>query len=323
MRLLGGVAAASLVLAWTAAGAAVAQTSAAAKPNCLATVSSWLNASAGDCPLSAYGLTVYGTVDVGGGNETHGAPFNGDSKTGVGELISKVNNNSLWQGVPNGLAQSNIGVRIREQIVPNWYFVGDVNAGFDPISLKLVNGPKSLVDNNNVALANQNTNTDSARSTGWDNSRGYVGLSNAKFGTLTVGRQNSLSADLVAAYDPYGTSYAFSVIGNSSTFVAGAGDTELSQYNMSVKYQATYRKVRFAAIGQAGGYEQRNNAESAYQFDLGGDLGGLSVDAIYAYAKDAVTLSNYTSGAPPPPRSRRRSRTLAPQWWPRSTDGRR
>ncbi len=283
-----------------AAGGAFAQTNAAAKPNCLAAFSSWLDSSAADCPLSAYGVTLYGTIDVGGGYETHGAPFNADAKTGVGELISKINNGGRWQAVPSGLAQSNIGVKIKEEIAPKWFLIGDVNAGFDPLSLTLVNGPKSLVDNNNIALANQTYNTDSARSTGWDNSRGYVGLSNVTFGTLTVGRQNALSSDLVASYDPYGTSYAFSAIGNSSTFVAGAGDTELSQYNMSVKYQLTYNRFRVGALGQLGGYDQRNNAESAYQFGLGGDFGGLSIDAIYAYAKDAVTLSNYTSGAPTP-----------------------
>jgi len=283
-----------------AAGGAIAQTSAAAKPDCFATFSNWLNANAADCPLSAAGVTVYGVVDVGGGYESHGAPFNGDSKTGVGELISKINNRALWEPVPSGLSQSNVGVKIKEQIAPNWFLVGDVNAGFDPVSFKLASGPKSLVDSNNVALAHQTYGSDSARNGGWDNTRGYAGLSNTAFGTLTVGRQTAFSNDLVAAYDPYGTSYAFSGIGNSSTFVAGTGDTELSRYGMSVKYQLAYDRFRFGALTQIGGYAQNNNAESAYQFDLGADVGKLSVDAIYAYAKDAVTLSNYTSGAPTP-----------------------
>ena len=282
-----------------AAGAAFAQPSGAATPSCLSSFNTWVESSAADCPLSAYGITVYGTIDVGGGYESHGAPFNGDAKTAVSEVISKVNNGARWQGVPSGLTQSNIGIKFKEPIfASDWFLIGDINAGFDPYSFRLVNGPKSLVDNNNVALANQNTNSDSARSTGWDNSRAYVGVSNATYGALTFGRQNALSTDLVAQYDPLGASYAFSPLGFSSTLVAGTGDTELSQYNLSLKYQLKYQHVRAAALAQLGGYGQRNNAEDAYQFDLGGDVSGFSIDAIYAYAKDGVTLSNFTSGAP-------------------------
>src|SRR5580698_3338309 len=173
MRLLGGAFIA--VLLTGVAGAAFADPNAAAKPDCFASFSSWLDSSAAACPLSAYGITFYGTIDVGGGYESHGAPFNGDAKTAVSEVISKVNNASRWQGVPSGLTQSNIGVKFREPIFDtNWFLIGDINAGFDPYSFKFANGPKSLVDNNNVALAHQSTNTDSARSTGWDNSRADV-----------------------------------------------------------------------------------------------------------------------------------------------------
>ncbi len=72
-----------------AVSAAFAQTAAVAKPGCFSSFSNWLDASAVDCPLSAYGLTFYGTVDVAGGYETHASPFNGDAKTAVGELIPK------------------------------------------------------------------------------------------------------------------------------------------------------------------------------------------------------------------------------------------
>jgi len=272
----------------------------AAKPNCYASFWTWLDSTAADCPLSAYGVTVYGTIDMGGGYETNASRFNKDYPQGVGELIAKYSNGARWQLVPNGLSQSNVGVKIKEQIVPNWFVVGDVNLGFDPYSMRFADGPKSLVDNNDVSLADQTANSDSSRSTGWDNTRAYLGVSNSTFGTLTAGRQYAFSNDLSSAYDPFGGSYAFSMIGNSSTFVGGTGDTETARYNTSVKYQVTYNGFRAGALAQVGGWEQGNGAESAYQFDLGGDIGGLSLDAVYAYAKDAVTLSNYPSGAPTP-----------------------
>jgi hypothetical protein len=34
------------------------------KPNCWASLWDWLNASATDCPIGAYGITLYGTLDV-------------------------------------------------------------------------------------------------------------------------------------------------------------------------------------------------------------------------------------------------------------------
>ena len=37
---------------------------AAPKPNCWASFWTWLNTSADDCPISAYGITLYGTLDV-------------------------------------------------------------------------------------------------------------------------------------------------------------------------------------------------------------------------------------------------------------------
>jgi predicted porin len=309
MRLLKSLllASAAGLLAVSAAQAADLPTKkaapAAAAPNCYASFWSWLDSTAADCPLSAYGITLYGTIDMGGGYETNAGRFNKDYPQGVQELINKWNNGARWQAVPNGLSQSNVGIKIKEQIAPNWYVIGDVNTGFDPYSLRFADGPRSLVDNDNTGaasnLGSQTSNGDSSR-TRWDNTRAYLGLSNTTFGTLTVGRQYAFSNDLASNYDPFGGSYAFSMIGNSSTFVGGTGDTETARYNTSVKYQVTYNGFRAGALAQIGGWSDGNGAREAYQADIGADIGGFSADAIYAYAKDAVALSAYTSGAPTP-----------------------
>ncbi len=299
--------AASLVLAGAAQAADIPTKKTppvAAKPNCYASFWTWLDSTAADCPLSAYGITVYGQIDAGGGYETEAGRFNKDYPQGVQELINKWNNGARWQATPNGLSQSNVGVKVKEQIVPNWFLIGDVNLGFDPYSLRLSDGPTSLVDNNNAGSANnlfsETSNGDSSRAGQWDNTRAYLGLSNTTYGTLTAGRQYAFSNDLSSNYDPFGGSYAFSMIGNSSTFVGGTGDTETARYNTSIKYLYNNNGFRAGALAQVGGWAQGNGAQSAYQIDIGGDLGGFSVDALYAYAKDAVALGLYTNGAPTP-----------------------
>ena len=107
-----------------------------------------------DCPLTYYGITVYGTIDIGGGWESHGAPFNKDIITGVTEMVQKQSRpTSMWLQTPNGLSQSNIGIKGKEAITSGLDFVFDLNFGFDPYTFTAANGPKSLFDNNGVPLA--------------------------------------------------------------------------------------------------------------------------------------------------------------------------
>jgi predicted porin len=300
--LLGSVAALALTGAALAADMPTKKTPPApAATNCYASFWTWLDSTPTDCPLSYMGVTVYGQIDLGGGYETHAAKFNKDFPQGVNEVIGKFSDGARWQWVPNGLSQSNVGVKIKEQVVPNWYIVGDVNLGFDPYSFQLSNGPKSLVDNNGLPYARESANSDSSRAGQWDNTRAYIGVSNPTYGTLTFGRQYAFTNDLVGNYDPFGGAYAFSLIGFSSTVVAGTGDTETARENTSFKYQVAYNGFRAGALAQVGGWDQDNGAQAAYQADLGFDYGGLSVDAVYAYAKDAVVLKVYSASTVPTP----------------------
>jgi len=299
------LASAAGLLAVSAAQAADLPTKKAApaadKPNCYASFWTWLDSTAADCPLSLYGVTLYGQVDVGAGYETHAAKFNNDYNNGVSELITKNNGGAKWQWVPNGLSQSNVGVKIKEQVAPNWFIVGDADFGFDPYSLDFANGPKSLADNNgqtNFLL--QSANSDSSRAGHIDNARAYLGVSNTTFGTLTYGRQYTLANDLSGNYDPFGGAYAFSLIGSSGSVEQGTGFTETARYNEAFKYQVAYNGVRAGAIVQVGGWEQANTSKEAFQFDLGGDWNGFSVDAVYAYDKDAVKLSTFNAVETPP-----------------------
>ena len=263
-----------------------------------------------NCQLIWNGIQIYGTIDAGGGWQSHGAPMSTSFTTGASYYIQKMNRTPMWGLAPNAMSQSNIGIKGTLPIEAGFSFVFALEAGFNPYSLRFASGPGSLAANLGVPLDQQTTNGDSSRAGQWFNSLGYVGFSSATYGTLTVFRQNSLTLDGVIAYDPMGASYAFSPIGFAG-IACGVGNTEVCRFSNSVKYRVNIGQARVAALWQVGGYAQNNPSQGAYQVQVGGDVpnlanGTLSFDAIYSYVRDAVALSlgpgsNDANGAPIPP----------------------
>jgi predicted porin len=260
------------------------------------------------CELSWQGITIYGTVDAGGGWQSHGAPLDSRSAPGASYLIEKINRSSQWSLAPNALSTSTIGIKGTEPIGGTFSAVFAVDAGFDPYSLRLSNGPGSLAANAGVPLNQQTADRDSSRAGQWYNGEGYVGVNSSIYGTLTVFRQYALSRDAAYDYDPLSGSYAFSPIKGET---CGGGNTENCRYSTSLKYRVNVGPLRAAALWQFGGYAQNNASNGAYQFQLGADIptwgrGVLSVDAIYSHVRDSVSVSlapgsNDAGGMPIPP----------------------
>ena len=262
------------------------------------------------CDLTWQGITVYGIVDMGGGYQTHGAPFDPRSSVGASYLLQKQNRSAIWSLAPNGLSNSTIGIKGTEPIGGNFSFVFALDAGFDPYTFKFSNGPGAADWNAGTPLNQQTAWADTSRAGQWYNGQGYVGISSPTYGTLTALRQNVLTYDGVLAYDPLGGSYAFSPIGFQG-ITCGGGNTENCRQTTSLKYKVTIGNFRAAALWQFGGYRENNASNGAYQIQAGGDIptwgkGLLSFDAIYSYVRDSVATSlgpgsNDANGVPIPP----------------------
>jgi predicted porin len=266
-------------------------TKAASQP---ATCSSFKDFVVTSCPLTWNGITLYGTIDAGVSWRSHGAPFNGTSAVGLDYLIQKYSRGPRWDLAPNGLSNSNIGLKGKEPLAPGWDFIFDLQAGFDPYSLHTSNGPHSDFQNIGVPLTSQDSFADSSRAGQFYNAVGYLGVS-SPYGTLTVFRQNTLTLDAVFAYDPMSASYAFSPIGWQG-ITCGVGDTQDCRLSTSVKYRVDIGQFRVAALWQFGGYELNNAATGSYQLQIGGDItnlagGTLSLDAIGSYVENAVSTT--------------------------------
>ncbi len=172
-----------------------------ARGDCFSSLWAYLSSSASDCALTYAGITLYGALDGGYGYSTHGAPGN-PSAGYLNYPILRSSSNAHWLWSPNALGTSVIGLKMKEDLGYGWSLIGVVEAGFDPFSGMLINAPRSRTDNNVNAVANQTVNFDSSRAGQWDNSQGFIGLSNPGYGTLTFGRTNTLGLDVLAAYDP-------------------------------------------------------------------------------------------------------------------------
>jgi len=255
-------------------------------------------AAPADDSLTYHGITLYGTVDVGIQNQTHGAPISDYYVGGSAEVVQKNSDHSVTGVTPSNLSQSRIGLQGVEPIVGDWAGVFKLETFFNPQSGQISDALKSLVQNNGrplgtqAAPGSQNTNVDSSVS-GQIFQQSYAGFSSKTFGTFTFGRQNTVLADGIAKYDPNYASQAFSYIGISGT-PAGGGDTQNRRLDSSVKYVGSFGEAASGLAHLSAQYkfnQSYGSANSAVQVSFGGEYAGLSVDAYYSKIKDAVLLA--------------------------------
>ena len=248
--------------------------------------------SAADSGLTWNGITLYGAFDIGVSYQSHGAPLSQDWFVGVQYLIDKKSNKSITSIAPNGLSQSKLGLRGKEALTDDLFFVFDVESGFDPQSGNLADALKSLTHNNGKALTDQTSGGDSSRAGQLFNGPAVAGLSSSIWGTATVGRNNTLLLDNILKYDPMGGSYAFSLIGLSGV-VAGMGDTQDARLDGSLKYLYSADTFHAGVLYQPG--KTDSSPGKAWQGNVGFEYAGFSIDGIYGHKDDAISAASLSA----------------------------
>jgi predicted porin len=245
-----------------------------------------------DDSLTFHGITLYGIVDVGLQDQSHGAPINDYFVGGSAEIVQKNSNHSVTGVTPSNMSNSRVGLQGNEPIIGDWSGVFKLETFFNPQSGQISDALKSLVQNNGRALGSQTTNVDSSAS-GQTFIQSLAGFSSKTFGTFTFGRQNTVLADGIAKYDPNYASQAFSLIGISGT-TAGGGDTQNRRLDSSLKYVGSYGAAAAGAAHLSAQYkfnQSTGSANSAFELSFGGEFAGFSADAYYAKIKDAVSVA--------------------------------
>jgi predicted porin len=286
-----------------AADPATAEAAAAAPPASCTSVKEFF---ATDCPLTWYGITLFGTYDIGVGWVSHGLPENAYNYEGE-SLVNRNGNHSQFLVAPNNLSQTGLGIKAKEEFMEGWSVVFNASTGINPQSGQLSNLAATNTSNAGLPRGSYSFAGDGARAGQTFNDEFFGGISSAQLGTVTFGRQRALGTDAMLAYDPANGAYSFSFIGYNG-LMAGGGDTQDTRWDDAVKYRLSYGPVHFAAMhkftdGQAGCYsaaatwtaanctpERPHN--SADGFDLGTVYAGFSADLVYQHVFQAISVLN-------------------------------
>jgi predicted porin len=265
-----------------------------------ASISFVARAKAADWPVKAVpaipdltwnGISIIGAIDLSGQYEQYGAPYIGNLSTSSG-LILPQNRSSQFLIAPNQSLQSFVGLKVEEHLAPDLNFIARAEMGFDPTTGDLADGIKSVKLNNGLALNQQSTSADASRAGQIFNGEAWAGFDSKQWGTVHIGRNNSVSLDMLGAYDPL-ASYGFSLFGYVGTFV-GQGSTETARIDDSIKYLKNWGPFRVEAM-----YGHPNtNAKDFYQGEVGFVLPQFSIDAIAGQAHDQISVSSLSNLSP-------------------------
>src|ERR1700727_1632431 len=167
------------------------------------------------------GICVYGNFDMGAMYQNHGAPFAAVTGGPLDYLVSKNSNGSYFGTAANMISTSFIGLRGKQEIADNLYAVFNLQTLFNPADGQNANGIGSIVSSNCLGQSPglgtvANGYGDSSKAGQMFNNAAYFGVSSPTYGTFTLGRQSSLSSDLVVNYDVLSGSNAWSLITNEA-----------------------------------------------------------------------------------------------------------
>ncbi len=267
-----------------------------------------------DCPLTWHGITLYGAFDLGLGWVSHGLPENAYNYEGE-SLVNRNGNHSQFLIAPNNLSQTGLGIKGKEEFLQDWYLVFNASTGINPQSGQLANMAATNTSNAGLPRGSYSITGDGARAGQTFNDEFFGGVSYARSGTLTFGRQRALGTDAMLAYDPANGAYSFSFIGYNG-LMAGGGDTQDTRWDNAVKYRHSYSPVHFGAMykfadGSGGCYSAsagwtaatctpEASHNTAAGFDLGAEYGNLSADVVYQQVNQAISVVNPLLGPQSP-----------------------
>jgi predicted porin len=238
-------------------------------------------------------LTFYGVLDAGVAHLSHTLDFDSYHPVSVNPFPSKGPGSAT--GMFNGgLSQTRIGVKGSTDLGDDWKALFTLESAIDipsgNVSNAAIGNAQSKTVSNTIANnVGMYMTADSAISGQLFNRGAYFGVSHPTYGTLTIGRQQSLMLDAIPGYDALGGAQLFTPIGFSGTY-GGGGATDNSRVDDAIKYRIKAGDFNLSMLYKVSGVSGSSSARGANQISLTYEHGAFGILAAYQTYKDAFSM---------------------------------
>lgn len=235
-------------------------------------------------------VELYGVLDVAVGTVSHSYNIDPTFPGGVNPVSATKAANSVTGMLSGGIQDSRWGLRGSEDLGQGLKAIFTLESGIN-LPTGALNSAATALTTNNVTSTSSVQTTSAANSSlngQLFNRQAWVGLSDATYGTVKLGRNYAPIYDIAVDYDPVQNAQLFSPIGFSGTLGGGGGVSENTRQDNSVKYSNKIGQVNFGAMYKMGNQAGSFSAQSAYAFNLGYEDAKFGVQAAYQNATDAL-----------------------------------
>ncbi|MDR3683832.1 MAG: porin, partial [Geothrix sp.] len=238
-------------------------------------------------------VTFYGVLDAGVAHVQHSLDFADQFPVSTNPFPQKSTTGAT--GMFNGgLSQNRVGVKVATDLTDGWNAFLQLETAFNLTTGVVASAAQNLAQNKgavNSTAPNTNAGNQVSAPSGIGGQlfdRGaFIGISNATYGTLSIGRQQTLLFDVMPGYDGLGLAQLFTPIGFTGAYIGG-GVTEDSRVDNSVKYRVKMTDWTVAAMYKVGGVSGSTSAKSAALASVAWEPGAFGIVAVVQNFKDAL-----------------------------------
>jgi predicted porin len=251
---------------------------------------------------------MYGTLDMGIGTINH-SPTNDPYNSAAGPVqptsAAMTNSGTSAAPVPAGRLTSFMG---NNTIASRWGFTGveDMGGGMkanfrleSPVNIATGSVPSGKLNDSQPGSGTVNFMNGEGSYTGALFEReATVGLEGG-FGSVKLGRQTTINADAVGAYDPMKAGFAVSPLGFNGGY-SGGGYTGEARWDNSIKYAYKLNNALTARFGyRTGNYSGIGAAANAYAANVEYSQNNWGAVLSYVADQDALLVTPGASGTTP------------------------